>query len=132
MPDIYPILVDNDEMQELFNILAKYQDTILQMAKVVGGDAANGYDRATKIINGLLDKADAAVSPPSCLSKECLSSDYCYKPSQCEFVRLMKAGHRVARISDGQLALYAAAGWEVVNTDERLAGSAKRNTVIHS
>ena len=44
----------------------------------------------------------------------------------------MKAGHRVARISDGQLALYAAAGWEVVNTDERLAGSAKRNTVIHS
>lgn len=129
--NIYPILVSNEEMQELFNILNKYSDTILQMAKVVGGNASSDYDRAVQIINSILMRVEDAISPMQCLSKQCMDSNYCYKPSQCLFVEYMKKGYNVARVDDQMLDSYMSIGWKLIHTDETLRPTSKRHLVIY-
>jgi hypothetical protein len=130
--NIYPIAVDNDEMQELFNILHKYQDTILSMAKVVGNSAAEDYNRAVEIINGVLARAEAAISPMPCLSKACMNSSYCYRPTgQCEFVKYMKAGYNVARVNETMLDTYLALGWTIAEEDTSIKPSAQRYLLIY-
>ena len=131
MSDIYPISVDNDEMQDLFNVINQYSDTIISMAKLVGGNAAADYDRAGKIINKLLDKVENAVSPPQCLAKECIKSDYCYMPSQCQFVSLLKNGFAVARSDEKTLQSYLSLGWKIISVDDGLKPTAKKYLLYH-
>jgi hypothetical protein len=129
--EIYPITVSNESVQRLFDIMHKYQDTILSMAKVVGGDAAVEYNEAVEIINSLFGKVEDAVSPPKCIAKACLNSSYCHNPNQCDFVKNMKLGFPVARVNESEKPLFESIGWEVVSVDKMLPSTAKKYVMIY-
>ena len=129
--EIYPITVSNEEVQRLFDIMHKYQDTILSMAKVVGGNASEEYNEAVGIINNLFGKVEAAVAPPKCISRACFKSSYCHEPQQCNFVKNMKRGFPVARVNESEKPLYESIGWEVAATDNMLSPSAKKYIMIY-
>ena len=132
MPDIYPVKVDSDEMQILFDVLNKYSDIIRGMIGSIGGTAAEDYNKAAGIINTLLAKTEDAISPMPCLSKACVNGNYCYRAfGQCDFVVYIKKGYHVARVSDDQVAIYESIGWSLAKRDNGLKPSAKRCLMIY-
>jgi len=128
--DIYPIFVDDGEINQLYLILQKYSNIILEMAKTVGEEASENYNKSVKIINKLIEKTENAISPMPCISDACLNSNYCHLPEQCDFVKFLKIGYKVARVSDNMVPVYRALGWERKSIDNLLSSSQKRNLMI--